>query len=227
MNGFKKKKVKGFTLGEKIQELREEKRISLNEISRNTQIPLRYLESLEKGEYDELPADVYVRGFLRSCAEYLGADPKILLKYYQREKGVQKNIKNSTKAKKIPSVNLPKISFFTFKIKYFIISMLLITIGAGGFYLYKELDNFISAPSLIILTPHNGETFQKTEIILRGVSDENTEVTINHQPVLVVGGGHFEEKLIIKQGENKITIEAQNRFHKKTIKQIVIYGKFD
>ncbi len=226
MNGFKKKKVRGLTLGEKMQELRNERRISLNEISKNTQIPIKYLINLEKGDYEKLPADVYIKGFLRSCAEYLNVNPNILLKYYEREKGIQSNIKKTSSSFQKKIINLPKIDFFTFKFKYFIILVLLVILSSGGFFIYTELNKFISAPRLVVLIPQNGETVQKTELVLKGVTEENAKVKINQQPILVKDQGHFEEKIIIKKGENKIIIQAENRFHKKTEKQIIVYGKF-
>ncbi|MEK9174337.1 MAG: helix-turn-helix domain-containing protein, partial [Patescibacteria group bacterium] len=63
---FTRKKIQSLTLGEKLQKLRGDTHVPLTEVARSTRIRVRYLEYLENGEYEKLPADVYVRGFLRN-----------------------------------------------------------------------------------------------------------------------------------------------------------------
>jgi transcriptional regulator with XRE-family HTH domain len=74
LRGFTKKKVNSLTLGEQLKKLRAEGRVSLHEVSRETKIPVKYLVMIEEGDYKNLPPDVYVKGFLRSYAEFLGVD---------------------------------------------------------------------------------------------------------------------------------------------------------
>jgi cytoskeletal protein RodZ len=42
--------------------------MSLEEIARATRVPLASMERLEAGQFDELPGEVFVRGFLKSYA---------------------------------------------------------------------------------------------------------------------------------------------------------------
>ena len=72
--GFVKKSVGTLTLGEKLAKIRKDKRLSLNEVSRLTGVQTKYLEFLEWGEFEKLPADVYVKGFLRSYADSFQLD---------------------------------------------------------------------------------------------------------------------------------------------------------
>jgi hypothetical protein len=51
---------------------RETRGISLDEVARVTKIQIRTLERLEDARFDELPADVFVRGFLRNYARVVG-----------------------------------------------------------------------------------------------------------------------------------------------------------
>ncbi len=59
-------------LGNYLRIEREARSMSLDELSRTTRIPRQRLEALERGALGELPARVYVRGFLKSCARELG-----------------------------------------------------------------------------------------------------------------------------------------------------------
>lgn len=62
-------------IGARLKEARATKRLSLEEVERDTRISRRYLDALERGDYELLPAPVYARGFMRSYADYLGLDP--------------------------------------------------------------------------------------------------------------------------------------------------------
>ncbi len=66
---------------------RERKGVDLYRAERDTKIRARYLAALERGEYRELPGDVYTKGFLRNYALYLGLDPDEVVGQWRRERG--------------------------------------------------------------------------------------------------------------------------------------------
>lgn len=73
-------------LGQWLQETRQAKKLSLEQVEAETRIRALFLAALEKEEYDELPAEIYVKGFLRNYALFLGLDPKeVMEKYEQRD----------------------------------------------------------------------------------------------------------------------------------------------
>ena len=59
------------SVGEHLRKLREEKRMSLAEVSRATRVPIASIERIEADRFDELPGEVFVRGFLRAYAKAL------------------------------------------------------------------------------------------------------------------------------------------------------------
>ena len=65
-------------LGEYLRQMRESRGVSLEEVASATNVSLRYLTAIEEGQYDVLPPDVYVRGFLTAYGEFLGIDPEEL-----------------------------------------------------------------------------------------------------------------------------------------------------
>ena len=50
-------------MGEQLRDAREAKGITLEDIAAQTRIPTRHLESIEKSEWDNLPAPTYTIGF--------------------------------------------------------------------------------------------------------------------------------------------------------------------
>jgi len=57
---------------------------SLDEVSNDTNISKRYLEALEEDNYDTLPAQVYVKGFLSAYAKCVGLDPRAIVEQYNK-----------------------------------------------------------------------------------------------------------------------------------------------
>ena len=68
--------------GEWLRSNRLERNIALFEVARQTRIPVRSLERLEAGAFERLPADIFVRGFLRSYADTVGLDRDQVLDRY-------------------------------------------------------------------------------------------------------------------------------------------------
>lgn len=74
-------------IGELLKAAREEKGLSLEEIQMITKIRLKHLKALETGEFDQIPGEVYVKGFMVNFAKTVGLDgEQILEKYYEMKK---------------------------------------------------------------------------------------------------------------------------------------------
>lgn len=70
-------------IGETLRAAREAKRLSLKDVSKDTNIFIKYLEALEREDFDIFPGETYLLGFLRSYAEYLRLDPDELIQAYK------------------------------------------------------------------------------------------------------------------------------------------------
>jgi cytoskeleton protein RodZ len=69
-------------LGSKLKREREGRALGLRDVSRVTKIPERSLTRLEEGKWEELPGEVFIRGFLRSYARCVGLDGEELVRQY-------------------------------------------------------------------------------------------------------------------------------------------------
>jgi cytoskeletal protein RodZ len=56
------------SVGQYLRRHREARRMSLEEVARATRVPMASMERIEAGQFDELPGEVFVRGFLKSYA---------------------------------------------------------------------------------------------------------------------------------------------------------------
>ena len=70
------------TVGQYLRRQRESKQMSIEEIARSTRVPMSSVERIESDQFDELPGEVFVRGFLKSYARSLGiASDDVLARY--------------------------------------------------------------------------------------------------------------------------------------------------
>lgn len=70
--------------GELLRKVRMSQGIGIDDIATVTKITAAHLTAIEQEKYDELPAQVYVRGFVQQFARYLKLDPAQVAKTYLR-----------------------------------------------------------------------------------------------------------------------------------------------
>ncbi len=67
------------SVGSYLKRERELRQVSVAELAQTTRIPVRVLRQIEADDHSKLPADVFVRGFLRAYARALGLDEEHVL----------------------------------------------------------------------------------------------------------------------------------------------------
>jgi cytoskeletal protein RodZ len=70
-------------IGATLREARMRQRIDITDMEVRTKIRAKYLRALENEEWDLLPGPTYVRSFLRTYAEALGLDAKMIVEEYK------------------------------------------------------------------------------------------------------------------------------------------------
>lgn len=70
-------------IGETLRDARMRARIDISEIEAQTKIRAKYLRAIENEEWDLLPGPTYVKSFLRTYAEALGLDARMLVEEYK------------------------------------------------------------------------------------------------------------------------------------------------
>jgi hypothetical protein len=80
--------LRNDNLGSYLRQHRERRTMSVPELSRVTRIPLASLEAIEADRFDELPGEVFVRGFLKAYAQAVGLFPSEVLARYTSSRRV-------------------------------------------------------------------------------------------------------------------------------------------
>jgi cytoskeleton protein RodZ len=71
-----------FEIGNSLREARLRQGLEIPRIEAETKIRGKYLRALEEEQFEVLPGDTYVKGFLRTYADYLGLDGQLYLDEY-------------------------------------------------------------------------------------------------------------------------------------------------
>jgi cytoskeleton protein RodZ len=71
-------------IGATLREARMRAHVDISEIESATKIRAKYLRALENEEWDLLPGPTYVKSFLRTYADALGLDGKLLIEEYKQ-----------------------------------------------------------------------------------------------------------------------------------------------
>ncbi|HET7572215.1 MAG TPA: RodZ domain-containing protein [Gaiellaceae bacterium] len=71
-----------FAIGDSLREARVRRGLGYPEVELATKIRARYIRALEEEEFSSLPGDTYIRGFLRTYADYLGLDGQLYADEY-------------------------------------------------------------------------------------------------------------------------------------------------
>src|SRR5881275_1267618 len=71
-----------FEIGSSLREARTRRQIGVAQVEQATKIRGKYLRALEEERFDLLPAETYVKGFLRTYADYLGLDGQLYVDEY-------------------------------------------------------------------------------------------------------------------------------------------------
>ena len=73
------------TIGFILTSLREQRNKSVADVARETRIPLWILQNLEEDKLEELPATVYLKGFIQSYCRCLAFDPSEALRVFEHQ----------------------------------------------------------------------------------------------------------------------------------------------
>jgi cytoskeletal protein RodZ len=76
------------SIGRYLKRTREQRAMSLEEISRATRIPMLSIERIEGDHFDDLPGEVFVRGFLKAYARAVALPVEDVLARYTASRRV-------------------------------------------------------------------------------------------------------------------------------------------
>lgn len=80
--------IRTLSFGRYLKAVRLQKGVSLEQVAEETRIALKTLLSIEREEHQNLPVEVYVKGFIRAYAKVIGADGDLAVQNYQNSREI-------------------------------------------------------------------------------------------------------------------------------------------
>ncbi|MCB1160795.1 MAG: helix-turn-helix domain-containing protein, partial [Leptospiraceae bacterium] len=111
-------------VGQILREAREERRLTVRDVSKDTNIAIKFILALENEDYSQFPAETFAMGFLKTYSDYLKLDTAFIMNMYRGEKMEEahapleeltkptKPIVNSVKGDRIKVITIMFIIFF-------------------------------------------------------------------------------------------------------------------
>jgi len=220
--GFTFRKIRSSqTLGEKLRRARKKKGVDLLDAELETKVRAKYLESLELEDFDFLPNDIYVKGFLTAYCEYLGLDSEKMLKLYRQQQLMKKN--NIDDSFSLPKVNSERSITITPKLVVLFSTAVFCILAIV--YIAMQVFSFASAPKLLVTDPTHDLVVEEENIQVRGETNPGVTLKINKEPIVVNADGRFESEITLQKGINTILITALSKSNKETSKIVVVERK--
>jgi len=203
------------TIGSILKSARKRHGLSFSELESKTKIKSRFIEALEKQQWQQLPEFTVVSGFVKNIANELEMDQAETLAFLRRDYPPNKPQINPK-----PDIRLvdrfswsPRLTFMT---AIAVLVLLMIT------YLGHQYWQFTRPPALEVFTPELDAVVVVGELKISGKTKKGAAVQINNQPAFVDDRGNFETIVQVDSQTKEIRIIAISRSNKETLKTVPI-----
>lgn len=199
------------TIGQILKSLRLKKDITLETISKETNIAIHLLKFLENDDFTNLPSSTYTKGFITKYAQIIGLSSQKALAIFRRDFVIDESGKIIPKGLAKP---LDKPTLITSKIFSIIgITAFLLIISA---YLFFQLKNYKTAPNIEVIRPKPNTVVKGPIISIKGFVSIDSTVYVNDAIADVFPTGEFRSSTQLEQGEQIIRIKAINSQQRQT-----------
>lgn len=198
-------------IGQRLQEVRSERHLTLDQISKAIKIKPSFLLAIEEGAYDKLPSSAYAQGFVGNYAKYLGIPRKEAMALFRREFDEDKVYKVLPEG--FTSRN--ELPVFRIRLQQTVLVGIFALFVLVGYLLFQYRFAFINPP-LSLKNPLEKSIVSSNIVNVSGTTDPNATVYVQNEAIFLNANGSFYKKVNVFPGNTTIEIRAVNRFGKET-----------
>lgn len=192
------------TVGEVFKNKRRNLRKSVDVVSADTKIQKRFIKYMESNEFSPFESEVFLKGFIKIYAEYLGLDVKKVLALYRRTNPIVKEKQKSSFQK-----NIIKSKKLFFNPQMVITALIAIfTFGILAYIAY-QIYRFQTPPKLNILQPSQDYITEEESLLIKGSTEKGIIIEINDVVTPIDELSFFEKNIKLNEGINIVTIKAK------------------
>ncbi len=196
----------------RLKSLREQKNISLQDISDCLKMSKSHVIALEECRFEDLPfASIYKKKLVKQYCQIVNADAAILVDQFVEEELEQHIIPHEQLRRSQKTVHRWNHLPFLFRLGS-IFAVALIFFG----YLGLQVKKIIEPPHLNLFSPINGMITADANLQIKGQTDKEVKVLINGKEIKNSEAGMFDETLVLSPGVNTLVISAEKKHGKTT-----------
>ncbi|MHB9112389.1 MAG: helix-turn-helix domain-containing protein [Thermoleophilia bacterium] len=146
-----------FEIGSTLRDARVRRDISLQQAEDDTKIRVKYIQAMENEDFEILPAGTYVKGFLRTYAEYLDLDAQLLIDEYNERFGSGEHKEHVIQPTRSPKADTAPKAGRKHQTNYILVAILAVVIIAVLAYLGWG-NSTSQKPTLVVTTETQAST---------------------------------------------------------------------
>ncbi len=193
--------------------LREQKGITLQNISDRLKMSKSHITALEECRTQDLPfAPIYKKKLVKQYCQIVGADYTSMVQQFVEEELETTTLpqEEKIKTKKRLYSHWNHLPFF-FRLG----ASLCVALMFFG-YLGLQIKKIIDPPQLNLFSPVNGMITADADLKITGQTDKEVKVLINGKEIKNSEQGLFDETLSLSPGVNTLVISAEKKHGKTT-----------
>lgn len=190
-----------------------ERGFSPKKLSEVSGVPLKHVEALARGDFQNLPPAPYFRGYLVKLGQVLEFDHEM---WWRKLKDSGFAATSGAKDE------MPKNRFVT-KVGSKILWVIVIVIAIVA-YFYFQIPHLLGTPGVTIISPaENPAVSPSQNIVISGLAENASELKINGEKIPLSANGAWEKEILLHSGLNSFEISASKFLGGETreIQQII------
>ena len=194
---------------EVLKKLMKSKEVGPGKLASLTDVPSRFIDALLDGNFDQLPSQPYIRGYLFKISTALGTENDYLWQIFR----------SSAEALSSGEKDLLPINRFALQ-KMGRLTMIWILAGIVVFLLVSlNFNRILGKPSIDVTVP---DTIEESVVTVTGTINPDDRLTLNEEIIYTNDIGAFEKQVQLEPGLNTLEFKVKRYLGRETklVKQV-------
>jgi cytoskeletal protein RodZ len=170
------------------------------------------IRSIEEGRFFGLTDPHYLKGFIRTYAQFVGLAEEEVMPFFRREYDAQEH---EQKLRRPLAPIEPKKSRLS--PGWAIVGILTISILSVVGFAYQQYVSVALTPELKVNSPSNQTKTSADQITASGRTDPDATLSLNGQQIQIDPEGKFSTTVGLATGSNTLTFKAVNKLGKESV----------
>ncbi|HWQ99596.1 MAG TPA: helix-turn-helix domain-containing protein [Candidatus Methylomirabilis sp.] len=212
------------TFGGDLQDLRELRGFTVEQVARDTKIRDTIIRALENDRLQDIEDPAFMERHLLTYVRFLGGyEPYFLARYRAKLDLLQ--ARRTTRDLLPRALGVRGWDLMVGPHLLGVLGILALALALGG-YVWWQAQAVGTPPPLEIQSPADGERLMRPSVVVRGQTMPEAFVRVNGHDAAVNSEGAFELTLDVRRGTTIITIVAQRRRGSETrVVRRVVYDR--